>query len=279
MLRAQVEHEMPALQRSAGRLALEVLDAEERGIPYIEAVSQASFPLMGRAHHGLLDMLQWRIPPALVEAMRAMLDLAGNGAFDPSRRLLFAIASRRSDPEAALARFLLYQAVRLNLYVRAWNSPELEAWGCIGRIEEETQHVLSGLLAVPEMYDDEMLPLNVLVAEAMLHLSRDAARMRRLLADEMGDVLGDLALMIEATRVVRTLEAADAAVFRPGRALEKLGSQQIADRFPWHFPSANSVDQRRRRFRKAFDPGELPEPPGDRFIDLMLSGLRKEDDE
>lgn len=278
-LRPELEKAMPSLALEAGRLALEVLAAEANGIPYKTAIARPDFALMARVHHGLLDLLQWRLSPELREGVRYVVRRVAEGDVEPFRRVIFAMAARRGDPEAALARFMLFEAVRLNLYVRTWDSPQLEAWGCIDRIEDDAERIVSQLLNVPEMFEEDTRPLNVLVAESLLRLHIDASNVMDVLRQHVGDVIDDMMLMTDATRIVRALDAPDAAAFRPMKAPEPLGSQQIADRFPWHFPSANAVEKRRSRFRARFDPDEPPEPSGNRLIDVLADAVREEETE
>lgn len=275
-LRTEVENDIPSLSIAAGRLAMEVLDAETSGLKYIDAIELPTYPLMARVHHGMLDTLQWRMPPQILGPMRTVCQSAARGDFDPFRKLIFHVATRRNDPEAALARFLLFQGIRLNLYIWTWEQPEFEAWGCLQQVEDEAQEILENWLVAPEMQETEVRPLHVLVADAVLQLGRRASHMTSFLREHIGDVIDEMILMADATQLVRTLEAADAAVFRPGRSKEKLGSQRIADRFPWHFPSANAVEQRRSRFRKKLKVDEPPTPSGDRLIDVILGEMKKD---
>lgn len=277
-LRAEIENDLPSLSIAAGRLAMEILDAETNGLKYIDAIELPSYPLMARVHYGVLDTLQWRMPPQILGPLRTVCQSAARGDFDPFRKLIFDVATRRNDPEAALARFLLFQGIRLNLYIWTWEQPEFEAWGCLRQVEDEAQETLETWLMAPEIQDTEVRPLHILVADAVLQLGRRASRMTSLLRAHIRDVVDEMTLMTDATRLVRALDAADAAVFRPGHAKEKAGSQRIADRFPWHFPSANAVEQRRSRFRKKLKVDEPPTPSGDRLIDVILGEMKNNGD-
>jgi hypothetical protein len=105
---------------------------------------------------------------------------------------------------------------------------------------------------------------------------KDAATAQRVLtgSEESMDIIEQ---MIDATRAIRTLDAPNAAVARAEVFEEELGSQQIADRYPHHFPTANAVDLRRSRLRKAFSKGNVAVHK-DRFIDLILEELRDEEE-
>jgi hypothetical protein len=274
--RAEIERDIPRLMLQAGALAWEVMRAEEDGIRYAEAVHRPEFPLMGRVHYGLADMLQWRLTPELREALQELARHAERGEFDDARRLLFIIAFRRRDPEAAIARFLLFEGVCLNLLLATWDRPDVEAIGALAEVVAEAQTVVDELLGHPAMYEDDVRPLHVLVAEMVIHLEQRHARRVAALRNQMGEFLQDLVEQVEATRLVRSLDASDAAVFRPGPFPESFGSQQIADRYPWHFPSANAVEKRRSRLRARLRRQDwLVDPRRDRVVDVLLGGDRK----
>ena len=180
----------------------------------------------------------------------------------------------RERREEALARFFLFQAVRLNLYLNTWTEPQLEAWGSLRRVEEKAETIVRELLNVELMLHPDVRPLHVLVKEALIHLAIDAAGIEAALRENVQSFMEKMDLLTDAHGVVRELKAADAAVFRPGMTTEGLGSQRIADRFPHHFPSADAVDQRRSRFRRRFDPENPPASNGNRVIDVIFDTLR-----
>jgi hypothetical protein len=272
-LRQQLEREMPAISVSLMRLALEVVAAEQQGISYRDACERIDFPQMASVHHGLLDQLQSQPPQHLRAFIRTLIDRAEAGDFDSARKLLFEIACR-ADAEAAFARFLLFQAVRLNLYFNTWELPLFEAWGSIDRVERKAERVLRELLDLEEMHHRDVRPLHVLVKEMLMHLEIDADLVRERVRQRLGGFVEKAEMLACAHGHVRALDARDAAVFRPGRSPEKLGSQRIADRYPHHFATANAVDQRRRRLRRRQDPDQLPVPSGDRLIDIMLDAVK-----
>ncbi len=267
-LRRKCEREVPRLSVAATRLALEVLDAELNGHRYSDAVRDPSFPTMSRLHFGLGDTLQWRLPDEMIEALRNLLGHAVAGDFDPIRQLVFAVATRRRDPEAALCRFLLWEAIRLNLLVATWDEPAFEARGLLTDAETNAEQVLAELLAVPAMLEDDVRPLHVLVAAAADHLERSASRFNTAL-ERHSHALEEFASRQRVVHVARQLDSRSAAALWPGESQDELGSQRIADRYPHHFPSANAVEaQRTRTVRRLRDKG-IPKPSGDRLVDQL----------
>lgn len=277
-VRRRLEPELPRLKLGMARLALEVLAAESASIRYRDAVVRVDFPLMARVHFGVLDQLQSRPPPELRAIIGTLVKRAEAGRFDSARRLLFEIA-RRTDADAALARFLLFQAVRLNLYVNTWEEPLFEAWGSLDRVESEAEQNLRELLSVDELFHPDIRPLHVLVKETLMRLNIDAAQVRERMKDRIETYIDKVPLLADAHAAVRALDARDAAVFRPGLSQESLSSQRIADRFPQHFRNANAVDKRRERAATRWDPDHPPTPPGDRMIDLLLAAAKDHDHE
>jgi hypothetical protein len=84
--------------------------------------------------------------------------------------------------------------------------------------------------------------------------------------------LEELLTNAEALEQIRALDARAAAMFSPGPSDSEMGSQQIIGRYPQHeFASANALEQQRSRMRKK---AGSDQPPGDRFIDLVLSVTR-----
>jgi hypothetical protein len=262
-LHGLLEREAPALSLPAARLGLEVLDAERRGIPFSVAVERvAEFPLMGRVYFGAINVLQWRVTPAIRDALQGVLNQALEGNFDSLRRLIFIAAQRPADPEAALCRFVLWAAVRINLLILTWHRPKFEAIGVLDEMEDRAEEVLKRLLDGDDFNEPDCRPLHMLIAQV---LQDGLAAAAPLLMGAMTNIEAELA---DALQQVRGLEARDAALFNPGRFTGEVGSQQIHDRFPQHgYSSTNAIEQQRSRIRKKID---VLEPAQDRFIDLIL---------
>ena len=275
-IRAQIEPELPSLMLDAASLALEVMRAEQDKILFHEAAQQIRFPLLARVHFGIQDLLQSRIPKELREGFRVFARQADQTDLEPLRRSLFHEAARRGEPQAALLRFFIYEFLRADLLIATWDEPAFEVLGVLERIEDQAQKLLDELLDLKEMHEEEVRPLQLVAAEFFVHAFRDAETAQRVLtgSEESIDIIER---MIEATRTIRTLDAPDAAVARAEVFEEEMGSQQLADRYPHHFATANAVDLRRSRLRKALSQGNVAVHK-DRFIDLILEELEQEEE-
>jgi hypothetical protein len=268
-LRRQAEREIPKLAIQSGRLALEVMDAEASGVRYSNAVVNPNYPLMGRMHFGLADTLRWRVPEELVPAVRKLLGHAAAGDFDPMRQILFAVGARKHDPEAAACRFSLWNAVYLNVLVLTEFKPGIEVSGVLDEATDLAETILCELLTVPEIYEDDMRPLDMLVAETFRRMNiASTAKLRDLLAGPVGE-LEKFLRATEARGAVRKLEAKDAAMFWPGRSREPLGSVRTVDRYPWHYKSVADLEKKRSLFLQEIRENGERDATGDRLIDMV----------
>lgn len=270
-LHEPLEREAPAIALEVTRLGMEVLAAELREVRFSAAVERAAeFPLMGQVYWGAQILLQWQVPPSMREAFQVVLNQAIDGKFESWRRLLFAIARRKGDPEAALCRFLFWAAVRINLLIATWNQPQVQACGVLDDLEDRTEEVLKALFDIPDMEEPDCRPLHMLIA---IVLQESLVAMKPLLLGGMTETEAGAA---EALGVVRALDARDAVMFNPGRSSGAMGSQQILDRYPQHdFKSPNAMEQRRSRIAKRL--GDLA-VVSDRLIDFILAageGVRR----
>jgi hypothetical protein len=264
-LHESIEGELPALGLLACQLGMEVLVAEQQRIRFSEAVTRPDFLKMGRVYFGASNLLQWRLPPRVFDALRDLLNHSINGALNPARTLLFAIA-RKNDPEGAFCRFLIWTGVRVNLLILTWDKPGVEIRGTLDDAEDEAEEVLRRMLDAQGTLEHDARPLHELMAEMMVYVELFDRTIVGALSKAGREFMEELLTNAEALEMVRNLDSPAAAVFNPGRSDGPLGSQQIADRFPQCFTWANVVEQRRCRVLKQT---LTIDPTGDRLIDLI----------
>ncbi len=248
-LQRDIEAALPTMALEAVQLAAEVMLAEQMGLPFARAVTHPRHTRMEQVFFGISNALQWRLTKPMQIAIGAMLRHSVGGGFDRLRRQIFTTARRSDGPEPALCRFFLWVAVRLNLLVLTWAVPAVEAAGTLDEMDTKAETVLRELLQVADMEEPDVRPLHVLVAEMFLHMAASTKRKLREALREYGEELAELQTNAEAVAQVRTLDAADAVLFAPGRFSGAPGSTQIARRYPQHFACANALEQRRHRLR------------------------------
>ena len=144
-----------------------------------------------------------------------------------------ASTTRGNDPDAALCRFLLWTAIRVNLLVATWDAPAVEAIGTLAEMETRAEEVLRELLDVREMVvEPDVRPLTVMVSEMLVHTSISVKDRFALAMRDYGTELGIIMTNAEAVAAVRALDARHAVLFNPGPFAGQPGSGQIAGR-PW----------------------------------------------
>ena len=276
VLRESMERELPTVALAAYQLGVDVLVAEHRGLRFSEAVRRPEFLNMGRVYFGATNLLQWQLPPEIRAALSTVLNQAVLGNLEMTRRVLFAVARRTGDPEAALWTFILWVAVRLNLVVLTWDAPDVEVRGSLDEAEDHAETTLRHMLtALPgnEVQDADFRPLHVLLADTFVHLFLYDEAVKEALSGFSSDVIEELLFSADALGTVRSLDARPAAAFWSGSGETELGSQQIADRFPQHFTSPNLVEQTRTRTRRR---AHRKKPTQDRVIDLLRCAAERE---
>ncbi len=280
-VRPEMEAALPDLELQAFRLGLEVLHAEKNGLSFFEAVRrQGDYPLMARCHFGLLDLLQYELTQELIAALRVAADRVRDwdGLEAVHRALACHAALHPTRPDGALSRFVLYEGIRLNVWLMSWDAPEVEALGCMVELDRDAELSLRSSLRDAELFHEDVRPLQVLVAEAAGQISARLRDARDELATAGADTLEYLARLCETAGLTRQLDAANAAVARNDYAElvqeTHLGSLELAERHPHLFPSAEAVDMRRSRLRKSLT---APRVRGrNRMIDLLRESAPQE---
>lgn len=261
----------PELGLHAGRLALEVLDAERRGLSYAEAARDPGYVLLPRVHFGLFDFLQSALPAEYLGTLRDMRDAAAIGMFDELRRDLFLAAGVPDQPDSALLRFFFYEGLRLNVLVCFWEYAELEALGVLRASEVEAERVLRERLDDPRIIGERCArPVHVLVADLV---SRVDALARNAVAALGPDGLESYRRIVDTFAMARDLSPANALVLRNELASlideERLGARRLAALHPHRFRSPNAVDKRRERLIKSWGSEANVEKEGIRVIDFL----------
>ncbi len=270
------------LQIPAMEVALAATRAEQETIPFREAVrDETRFGPLSRFHYGWIDLLQFELPPALAETVRAGLRQADGLNLDHVRKEMFTLAAHTTGATGSLLRFLLSEILYANvlLAVRG-DDGTLEASGCLSLIEAEAQRVVEHALADSAMQEPGVRPLETMFAGLFVRLERTWAALAPTIAKATTEFHERFAMLIEASHRAKLAAAADAAIIRG--ALERefdgesVGSQRTADRHPLVFASAEAVDQRRSRLRRRWIAGEAPRAAGIRLVDILFEDLSKE---
>lgn len=277
-LRTEVEHALPGLWLEAARLGLEVIKAERAGLNYAEAVTQPrDYPLMQRVHFGFIDVLQHEVPATMAGSIREFCRRAR--AFDDhtlSQLLFAAAAPMDGTADRAVLRFIIYELIRVTVWALSYDDPSLEVLRCHQALDIEAErHMRERFHGLP-MFDENVRPLQVLLAEAMEYLLAQQQHRLAIAQAQGADTMEMINMLMFQALAARSLAAPDAVLLRNQYAgdlgAEELGAQELADRHPELFPSAAAVWQRSSRLKKALESGALKIPRA-RLIDLLREGL------
>ncbi|WP_434415688.1 hypothetical protein [Nannocystis pusilla] len=203
------------LQSELNVLADEALRARRQGLSLLAAVRDPRFPALQSFHQGLRDALFLEIP----EELEPWARLAANGAGNPPlQHMLVDFArggddDRRSALQAALAELLVFEAIRLRLFVTAFRGEEFEV---VGGEESDVDAIayteVATLLHRPELADPDVRPLTVLLASASVSLARDAQSRAEELRDTGEDTREELRMRARLRAALRELRLPEAVL-------------------------------------------------------------------
>lgn len=281
--RAEIEQGLRDLKMPLHRLALEVLDAEAKGLSYREAAARdGEYILLPQYNRGLLDFLQYEVPVAHVPMFRQ----AVRGAMDrdpgPIRRGLLVAAAFGRGEGGALARYACYQAVRFNVWMINWDdNGALEASGVMVALDEVAERVLRKEIALARRAIPAGDPLGPLVAGTLREVER---LFRDFRADQRGslpEILRHFDAAAKFYEAARRMAAPEAVLIRNGveRALDRdfLDDERLALLHPLAFPSKDALHQRRKRLKAAHAAaGNLPAARKTRVVDLFFAAISED---
>lgn len=254
-----MDHGLAHLEVELQRLALDAHAAIAQGIPFADATLDfENYPHLARAHAALDDILTLSLPPELETWVRKLLGTPEPPTFEGMRTALVATAADPSRPlQKALARFLLFEGVRLQLVVMVkWFPKETigvgVGLGALSRIAEDRIQVW---LAAEDPVPADTRPFHILVAAALHAFDEHVGELRSSLASLKNDFIEALRRQADIETFLNEMDATDALLFRNELAPE-LGEQKLTvDHLQRRHiivmgsVSRNALDQRFRRAR------------------------------
>lgn len=272
------------LQHQALRIAHEVMIADDDDVPLGDAVSDhARYPVLARAHDILMTIPLWS-PPAPVDAwMERALAGPQPAVVDTLRDMVVSTALEHSNPVVqALARFVLFESLAVNLRVLQLEHPEEMAR--LGIREDTLAHV-AGLTLYKVIDEHRSNPTEPalkferivqLAAHELVAHGRELRRALRTMHEGLGAALrfqGKLAAALAQMSFPKStlLRNAYATYFDE----QPLSGKLLAERFAGLgalFPSEpTSRKQVSREKAKLAERGPAALRSGDRrFIDILV---------
>jgi hypothetical protein len=246
------------------KLAFEAHRAVEAGVRFGEAARDAAaFPSLQRLHAGLDDALRMTVSPELAGTLEDLR--RGAEELGAMRDELARLAAGGAPIERALARFLLFEAVRANLLVAVWQSGG--GFTAVGGAPEDLDPIaedeVDRLVARGPAVAPEERSFRVLLAAAMIELTRHAELLRAAVWRSQDATVAGMAEKAAIEERLRALDPVDAVLVRNELA-RYLGEERVTvDQLVVLHPvllggmKRDALDQRISRFRRKVAAGGL----------------------
>lgn len=281
---AEIDAGLEQVRYGVARLALEMGHAESLGLPMGDVVrDEERFPTVRKFHLGVGDFLRLELPQELVALARRMLSAPEPEQFEPIRLSLAraACTANTNTPERALARLLLFEAVRMNLLVATWHDrPDLIR---VGLDDDALDDAAEQQLLILVENDDVLhgpepiRPLHVLVAAGLDRLNKWATQARTELSWVADHVRHELERRARLEEALVDVSGEDALLiknyFGPAWGEQRLSIERLASYHPLVLggKKRNTLDQRlkRRLASLSSDARSLPRKKNPTMIDLF----------
>ena len=217
-----------------------------------------NYPQLARLHAAVDDILTMSLPPQLAAWMQSLLSMPEPPTFDGMRAAMVAAAADSQHPHRqALARFALFEGVRLNLVVMArWFPHETLGVGLeMGDLDRIAEARVSEWLAEGPAVPDDVRPFHVIVPAAVQALSAHAEELRAGLANLQREFLEAAQRRAAVEEVLSEMDVRDALLIRnemaPGLDEQRLTVEHLQERHGLVLGdvSRNALDQRIKRAR------------------------------
>jgi hypothetical protein len=270
--------DMPALKVGA-----EAIEAERAGVLFADAVTDdVHCPALARMHRGLRDLLQLELPADFAAHLRLLLAAVAGADVAPVRRELFLTAARTPGPIGGLLRFVLTEALWLNVLLATWEDDgRFEALACLDDAGRQAQRIFTEAAADPMFAEEGVRPIELMLVGLLHRMQQSFAQIAPLVATATTEFKVRFELLVETAVRARQMDAQDAAIVRTIaeeiREQMAIGSQQVVDRHPLLFASTDSVEQRRHRLKERGLAGTPKQPPRNRIVDIISEALTDEE--
>lgn len=282
---SELDEGMDDLRDGLQQIGLEARRAERNGVAFSDAVKQDNFLYLKKLHLGIMDILTLQLSRELVGLMSKIVKMPTPPPWDFVRVLLAKEAcAPQNTTRRAIARFLLFQIIRLNLVVLTWES----ASGMLasGIEEEELERIAEGnlhkMLQHPEDLNEEIRPDVLLTAASMMQLQE----LQQLMVRELQKVAAHLAHWYQRRAMLETqlrqMDARDAVLvrnfFAPAWEEQRLQVERIMELHPLLYENSSraAVDKRMSRAMQSIKENKKwPARKRAAVIDLILETARK----
>ncbi|GAB4518708.1 MAG: hypothetical protein Tsb0020_37270 [Haliangiales bacterium] len=250
----EFEAGLRSLSLQLERVALDAHTATVHEVSFAEAAQDwDNYPHLARIHAAFDDILTMSLPPTLARWVTRLISAPEPPALEELGRALVSAADSAPDPRLhALARFALFEGVRLNVVLMArWNPRETFGVGIemidLDRIAEETvAKWLSAQTAVPA----DTRPFHVIVAAALTGLTHESEALRDAVRTVHADIRAELLQRAEYEQAFAEMDIREGLLIRnavaPALDEQKLTVEHLQQRHAMVLGdvSRNALDQR-----------------------------------
>lgn len=256
----ELEIGLTHIESELSRVMLDAHTAMVKKVPWSKAATDfENYPFLSQLHTAIDDILTLTLPPELFEWAVSFIGSPEPQSFEKMRLGLVAAAADGSSPYIqALARFGLFEAVRLNLVIMNRLFPaETTGVGIdVAEINDIAEKRVNEWLSTEPVLPEGVRPLETIVAVALKTLETRVEELKTGLAcirNSLAKALEDRA-RIEA--MLNEMDTVDAVLIRNAMA-PRLEEQRFSvdelkrrHKFALDAHSRNTLDQRFRRSLK-----------------------------
>lgn len=270
------------------RIGLDALSAQQSGITFQEAAEdRENFPFLRRFHLGVTDILQVTLPPELLHVFEKLLEAPPIATVALESFARAALNRNAAPAEAALLRFLLFEALRLNLVVAAWrNEAEFVTAGARLRdIDVIAEKELNWLVNNAAALGPDDRPIQTLVAIGMESLLRHLSELRTALLGikaEVDEPPRMEVLQAKYEAYLRSMNLTDATLLGNRHAAmfdeQRIPVELLQEDHPLALEgmSRAAMDQRVKRLADSVEAGHgAIERQGTAIIDIINAHMKK----
>lgn len=260
----EIEAGLAHLEAEVGRIAMDAYTALAKGTRLGDAVLDfENYPYLARFHAYMDDILTLSLPPELEQWLRKLVAMPEPPAFESMRCKLVATAAEPANPYLqALARFVLFEGVRLNLVLGVHSHRE-ETMGVglqLGELDEiAEQHVDTWLAEGPAVPEDTR-PFHIIVAAAVEKLAERSNELHEEMRSVKRDVVEAISRRCQIEAALAEMDTVDALLVRnaigPALGEQRLKVEHLQQRhIVLEDYKREALDQRLKRAKEKGDAG------------------------
>ncbi|RMG97218.1 MAG: hypothetical protein D6705_09285 [Deltaproteobacteria bacterium] len=276
------EAEVRAFADELDDLARELVALSRRGGSLAQAaVDDATYPTVATMHTALRDAMLLEVPSDLLPLVSGASTAGTGPAVDAMARSLATSDSPHAPPRL-LARFFVYEAIRLRLLVAAWAAPAFDmVGGTEADIDAMAERALELLEGEAALGADDVRPLLLFHAAAAMLFARymsDRAEALRHVGEDLREELRMQARLKTALRSLRLPESVlleNALADLLGQTRRDLSTLKRRHALALSDLSRQAMDQRVSRSRRALraDPARWPTRRSPALFDILRRTL------